>query len=100
MEFEYVPAVVQAVAGPNKTVFAYFSDGKITQIDIKPKISRGGVYAALEDDSFFANALTVLNGTVAWDVSGHFDPSNCIDVDPHVVYEAPIAADPLGDAAA
>ena len=65
MEFEYVPAVVQAVAGPNKTVFAYFSDGKITQIDIKPKISRGGVYAALEDDSFFANALTVLNGTVA-----------------------------------
>ncbi len=34
MEFEHVPAVVQAVAGPNKTVFAYFSDGKITQIDI------------------------------------------------------------------
>lgn len=100
MEISYIPSVVQAVAGPNKTVFAYFSDGKITQFDVKPEISRGGVFAALKDDDFFRCALTVLNDTVAWDVSGHFDPKTCIDIDPFVLYEAPAVSDPLEEAAA
>lgn len=99
MQSDYFPVVVQAVAGPDKTVYAYFSDGRITQFDMKENIAAGGVFGRLSDSSFFEAALTVLNDTVAWDVSGHYDPATCIDIDPFVVYEAKRVSDPLEDAA-
>ncbi len=92
---EYCPVVVQAVAGPGRTVYAYFSDGRITQYDMSGLIARGGVFASLADNAFFAERLTVLNGTVAWDTSGCCDPRCCIDVDPGEVYSAGAVADPL-----
>ena len=95
MEKEYYPVVVQAVAGPGRTVFAYFSDGKITQYDMADAIARGGVFAQLADDAFFTERLTVMNDTIAWDSSGCFDPRNCIDIDPFEVYAAEAVADPL-----
>lgn len=100
MVSSYFPAVVQAVAGPDRTVFAYFSNGKITQVDMKPAIEAGGVFERLADEEFFTKALTVLNDTVAWDVSGHFDPTTCIDIDPFAAYEAPSVSDPLEETAA
>lgn len=95
MDNSYYPEVVQAVAGPDKSVYAYFSDGKITKYDVTPLIVRGGVFSRLADEDFFSQSLTVLNGTVAWDVSGRFDPTTCIDIDPLAVYEAPVVSDPL-----
>jgi hypothetical protein len=94
----YFPAVVQAVPGPNRTVYAYFSDGSIKQFDVKPLIAGGGVFARLAEDDFFENRLTVLNDTVAWDLSGHYDPTDCIDIDPFTVYQAQSVPDPLEDA--
>ena len=96
---DYYPEVVQAVAGPDRTVYAYFSDGKIVQYDVAPLIFKGSVFEPLESDSFFKDALTVLNGTVAWDRSGHFDPTTCLDVDPFTVYESAEVSDPLGSVA-
>ena len=95
MENQYYPVVVQAIPGADKTVYAYFSDGKIRQYDMKDAIARGGVFAPLADDAFFTERLTVLNGTVAWDVSGCFDPRTCIDVDPFAVYASAAVSDPL-----
>lgn len=60
-------------------------------------IEKGGVFSSLQDDTFFRERLTVLNNTIAWDVSGHFDPSTCIDIDPFTVYSAPTVQDPLKD---
>ena len=42
---------------------------------------------------------TVLNDTVAWDVSGRYDPATCIDLDPFTVYAAERVSDPLEDVA-
>ena len=95
MSCDYFPEVVQALAGPDRTVYAYFSDGRITRFDMKPLIAGGGVFSRLVSDDFFREAITVLNGTVAWDASGTYDPSTCIDIDPVVVYEAERVADPL-----
>lgn len=95
MEKEYFPVVVQAVAGKGRTVYAYFSDGQVKQYDMAPAIARGGVFAPLADEAFFTERLTVLNDTIAWDLSGHYDPTDCIDIDPFEVYAAASVADPL-----
>ncbi|MCD8354929.1 MAG: DUF2442 domain-containing protein [Clostridiales bacterium] len=93
----YFPVVERVSPGPGRTVYAYFTDGSIRRYDMQPHIDRGGVFAPLADEGFFRERLTVLNDTVAWDLSGHYDPANCLDIDPFTVYEAPAVADPLED---
>jgi hypothetical protein len=94
---EYMPEVVQAVPGEGRSVYAYFTDGTIHLYDVAPLIEQGGVFAQLEDEAFFRDRLTVLNSSVAWDVSGHYDPTTCIDIDPFEVYAAQTVSDPLED---
>ena len=38
---DYQPSVVQAVPGPEKTVYAYFSDGSVRLFDAAPLIAKG-----------------------------------------------------------
>ena len=93
---EYIPTVVQAIPGDNHTVFAYFSDGSIRRVDVSPLIARGGVFSQLNDEELFRDTLTVLNDTVAWNISGNRDETTCIDLDPWNIYEnSPVVADPL-----
>lgn len=89
------PVVVQAIAGNDYTVFAYLNDGTIRKVSVKNLVEQGGVFEKLKDPEFFRNALTVMNDTVAWDLSGHFDPTNCIDLDPFMIAECEVVADPL-----
>lgn len=98
---EYLPRVVQAVAGDDFTVYAYFSDGSVRRADIKPLIEQGGVFSRLSDDDFFSSRLTVMNGAVAWDVAGDYDETSCIDLDPWNMYETcERVSDPLAEEAA
>ena len=95
---EYEPMVVQAVAGDHHTVYAYFSDGTVRLADIEPLIQQGGVFSKLKEDDFFRDRLTVMNGAVAWDVTGTRDETKCIDLDPYEMYDkSPIVSDPLAD---
>jgi len=96
MEKTYYPIVVQAVSGEEYTIYAYFTDGSIHLFDMKPLIEQGGVFEKVREADFFKEKLTVLNDTIAWDLSGHYDPRFCIDIDPFTVYESPVVADPLG----
>ena len=42
------------------------------------------------------NKCTVMGGTLAWDISGYFNESNCIDIDPETIYlEGEEVSDPL-----
>ena len=92
---ELFPKVLQAIAGEDFTVYAYMQDGTVRLYDAKPLISKGGVFEPLRAEAFFKERLTVLNNTVAWDLSGKLDPSDCIDIDPFTVAECPVVADPL-----
>lgn len=92
---DYFPTVVQAVPGEGRCVYAYFDNGAIRLFDTSTLIREGTVFERLADESFFRDSITVMNGTVAWDVSGVFDPTMCIDIDPFVLYEAENVADPL-----
>ena len=82
---EYTPEIVQVVPHDDYTVSVYFVDGKIVLYDVKPKLDRG-VFVALKDLDFFMNRCKIMNDTLAWDLSGEDDPSNCIDIDPDSLY--------------
>lgn len=93
---DFMPAVVQALPGDNFTVYAYCSDGAVRLVDVKPLIALGGVFAPLADLNFFRDRLTILNDTVAWDITGDRDPTACVDLDADQIFaESPIVADPL-----
>ena len=96
---ELMPAIVQAVPGDDCIVYAYCNDGAVRQVDVKPMIARGGVFAPLADPVTFQSCLTVLNDAPAWDLSGARDPAACIDLDPCQIFDtAPIVDDPLREA--
>lgn len=84
----YMPEVVQVKPHRNYTVEVYFSDGKITCYNMADKINKG-VFKILQDVDFFMDRCVVLNGTMAWDVTGDMDARKCIDIDPETLYEAP-----------
>ncbi len=93
---EMIPKVVQAVAGQDFSVYAYFHDGTVRLLDASPLVRKGGVFAPLQDANFFRDRLTVINDTVAWDIGGTRDPCTCVDLDPCELYEScPIVEDPL-----
>lgn len=91
----YYPTVVQVISDHDKNIYVYFSDGRITKFDMKPLIKEGTVFEKLQDDAFFSDNLTVMNDSAAWDLSGKHDPTNCIDLDPFVLYDAEQVKDPL-----
>ena len=93
---DMIPKVIQAVAGPDYTVYAYFHDGTVRLFDATPLLEKGGVFLPLRDINFFRTRLTVLNNAVAWDIDGTRDPGTCIDLDPREMYETcPVVDDPL-----
>lgn len=94
---ELIPEVVQAVAGEDCKVYAYFNDGTIHCFDVWPLIIKehDSVFSPLKDPKVFKETLTVMNGTVAWDFSGKRDASKCVDLDPYVLYASSRVSDPL-----
>lgn len=91
---DLMPEVLQAVPGEDFTVYAYMNDGAVRLVDMKPLIARGNLFEKLKNIDFF-NSVTVMNNTIAWDLSGVRDPYNCIDIGPCNIEECPIVADPL-----
>ena len=92
MHFFY-PVIYQAVAGDDFTVFAYVCDGSVRKVDMKPLLEDGGVFQVLRDAEVFRSALTVMNGTVAWDLEKNRDTTKCIDIDPFMVFESEVVDD-------
>lgn len=78
--------IVQVVPFEDYTVYVYFEDGKIVCYNAKPLLNKM-VFEPLKNIDFFMKACTILNGTLAWDVSGDRDCSKCLDIDPEMLYE-------------
>lgn len=79
--------VLQVVPTTDYKVYIYFSDGKIKLFDASELIKKG-VFKQLRNPEVFKNSCTVLNDTLAWDLSGKFDPYNCLDLDPEELYNS------------
>ena len=83
---DYTPDIVQVVPHENYTVSVFFCDGKTVLYDVRPKLEQG-VFQKLKDLSFFMERCTIMNDTLAWDLSGCRDETNCIDIAPDSLYE-------------
>lgn len=91
---DYTPEIVQVVPHEDYTVTVYFCDGKIVTYDVRPKLDQG-VFQALKDVSFFIKNCKIMNDTLAWDLTGSNDLSQCIDIDPEYLYGLEYAEDPI-----
>ena len=87
--------VLQVVPTDDFQVYVYFSDGTIHLVDMKPTIATGTVFKPLQDPEFFKIRCTVMLGTLAWDISGDYDETRCVDLAPEWVYAFPEVPDPL-----
>ena len=83
---EYFPTVVQVIPLDNYHVQVFFDDGKIVEYDATEDL-KTEILKELKDIDKFKDACTVMNGTLAWDISGQRDMSNCVDIDPFTLYE-------------
>ena len=83
---EYFPTVVQVVPLDNFHVQVFFDDGKIIEYDAIEDLQTE-LFESLRDIKVFKEACTVMNGTLAWDLFGNRDESNCIDIDTFTLYE-------------
>jgi hypothetical protein len=78
--------VVQVIPKEDYTVYVYFADGMIKRYDVSHLVG-SGVFSALSNVDWYLERCTVLNGTLAWDRSGHYDPQEALDIDPEVIYQ-------------
>lgn len=83
-----IPQAVQVLAGEDFTVYVYFLDGAIRLLAAKPLLKQSGVFSPLCDLDTFRNRLTVMNGTVAWDLDGTRNASACIALSPCELYDS------------
>ncbi len=87
--------VVQVYPTNDYKVYIYFADGKVKLYDAK-KLIKKGIFKRLKNIDIFKNTCTVLNNTLAWDLSGEYDPGNCLDLDPDELYNKSIEVkDPI-----
>lgn len=87
--------VIQVIPIEDFKVYVYFEDGKIKLYDMNNFIGKG-VFKPLADTTIFKEKCTILNNTLAWDLSGNRDEFNCLDIDPYTIYENGIdIKDPL-----
>ena len=91
---EYFPEVVQVMPHEDFTVSVYFSDGKIVLYEIKPFLHME-VFSKVSDIDIFMETCTILNDTLAWDVAGNRNESQCIDIDPDTLYSLPESVERL-----
>lgn len=81
-----IPQVVQVYPTEDYKVYVYFEDGKIVCYDAAPLLEKN-VFAPLRDKSFFIDRCTIINDTLAWDVTGDRDVCKCLDIDPETLYK-------------
>jgi hypothetical protein len=79
--------ILYVCPGEANRVYCFCSDGLWRIWDAAPILKTSAMQAQIQrDPDFFKNAMTVIDGALAWDISGDRDPYLCIDVDPEEIY--------------
>ncbi len=81
------PGLFQVVPTDNYSVYLYYDNGEIREYDCKWILKKDGIFSVLHNKEDFVQLCTVMNGTLAWDISERRDPYNCIDICPDTIYK-------------
>jgi hypothetical protein len=81
------PKLFQVAPTDDFKVFLYYDSGEIKLYDCSWILNESGAFFALHDITVFKELCTIMNGTLAFDISHTRDPYNCIDICPDTVYE-------------
>ncbi len=87
------PALYQVLPADDFKVYLYYDNGEIKLYDCSFILEESGVYDEIKDISRFKELCTIMNGTLAFDISEQRDPFNCIDFCPDVLYCESVESD-------
>lgn len=79
--------VIQVIPREDYKVYVYFEDGAIKLYDMKNLVGIG-VFTPLLDKTIFKEKCTIMNSTLAWDLTGKRNEYDCLDIDPCSIYES------------
>jgi len=86
MNGEYIPQIYMVRLAGGKKVDCHFTNGAIRRYDVSAAIRMGGVFAPLADQKTFERAVMVMDGVLAFDLTGGRDPYEAVDICADVVY--------------
>ena len=81
------PKLFQVFPQNDFTIILFYDNGEIKRYDCNWIQSESGVFGQIQELSRFKDLCTIMNGTLAWDISEKRDPYNCIDLCPDTVYQ-------------
>ncbi len=87
------PVLYQVVPTDNYTVYLYYDNGEVKLYDCSFIFNENGVFDKIKNIDSFKNLCTIMNHSLAFDISGQRDVSNCIDICPDTIYEDSISCD-------
>lgn len=86
------PNLYQVFPTDDFKVYLYFDNGEIKLYDCNFIHEKKGVFCQIQEISRFKKLCTVMNGTLAFDISEARDPCNCIDICPDTIYNESVKA--------
>lgn len=81
------PKLFQVLPTDDFCIYLYYDNGEIRLYDCKWILNETGVFTKIHNIESFKELCTIMNGTLAFDVSAIRDPYNCIDICPDTIYE-------------
>ena len=91
MSDDYIPEIYMAAPVGGKKVDCYFTNGAVRRYDVNQAIRLGGVFAPLKNQALFERSLMVMDGVLAFDVTGKRDPYDMVDICADVIYADGVA---------
>ena len=78
--------MVKPAAG--RKVDCYFTKGHVRRFDMAPllKPDCGPVFQPLRNRKTFLRTMTVMNGTLAFDIADGRNDRKCVDIDPETIF--------------
>lgn len=81
------PALFQVIPTNEYKVYLYYDNGEIKLYDCSWILQKNGIFERIHNIEDFKRLCTIMNRTLAFDISEERDTYNCIDIDPDTIYE-------------